>query len=87
MAEAYRLHAADQAFGGLQRDGAHAAFADMLLDFADDVDGLGHVEALAGDADGGIDQRDLALGKLAVHGRPGYLDDFADYVTVIHENL
>ena len=78
MAEALRLHAADQAFGGLQRDGAHAAFADVLLHFADDVDGRGDVEALAGDADGGVDQRNLALGKLAVHGRAGHLDDFAD---------
>ena len=40
--------------------------------------GCGHVEALAGDADGGVDQGDLALGKLAVHGRSGHLHDFAD---------
>ena len=37
-ARARRLHAAHQAFGGLQRDGAHAAFADVLRHFADDVD-------------------------------------------------
>ena len=59
--EADRLHAAHQALGGLQRDGAHAAFADVLLRFADDVDGVGHVEAFAGDADGGVDQRESAL--------------------------
>ena len=47
--------------------------------FADDVDGVGHVEAFAGDADGGVDQRDLPFGKLAVHGRAGHLDHFADY--------
>ena len=63
MAEALRFHATDEAFGGLQRDGAHAAFADVLLHFADDIDGLGSVEALAGDADRGVDQRDAALGK------------------------
>jgi hypothetical protein len=40
MAQADGLHAAHQALGGLQRDGAHAAFADMLLHFADDIDGL-----------------------------------------------
>ncbi len=40
MAEALRLHAAHQAFGGLQRDGAHAAFADVLLRFANDIDRL-----------------------------------------------
>ena len=38
VAQALGLHAAHQAFGGLQRDGAHAAFADVLLRFADDVD-------------------------------------------------
>ena len=39
-AQADGLHAAHQPVGGLQRDGAHAAFADVLLHFADDVDGL-----------------------------------------------
>ena len=33
-AQADRLHAAHQAVGGLQRDGAHAAFADVLRHFA-----------------------------------------------------
>src|SRR5262249_17055231 len=47
MAKADRLHAAHQPFGRLQRDRAHAAFADVLLRFADDVDGRRHVEALA----------------------------------------
>ena len=41
--------------------------------------GCGHVEAFAGDANGRIDQGDLRLGKLKVHGRSGHLDDFADY--------
>ena len=71
------MHAADEAFGGLQRDGAHAAFADVLLHFANDIDGRGHVEALAGDTDGRVDQRNLALRELAVYGRAGYLDDFS----------
>ena len=33
-AQAHGLHAAHQAVGGLQRDGAHAAFADVLRHFA-----------------------------------------------------
>ena len=81
-AQADGLHAAHQAFGGLQRDGADAALADVLLRFADDVDGIGHVEAFAGDADGRVDQRDLPFGKLAVHGRTGHLDHLADYHSV-----
>ena len=40
MAQADGFHAAHQAFGGLQRDGAHAALADVLLHFADDIDRL-----------------------------------------------
>ena len=72
-----RLHAAHQAFGGLQRDGAHAAFADVLLHFADDIDGRGDVEAFAGDADGRVDHGNLPFGELAVHGRAGHLDDFS----------
>ena len=40
LAQADGLHAAHQAFGGLQRDGAHAAFADVLLRLADDIDRL-----------------------------------------------
>ena len=78
MAQADGLHAADQALGGLQRHGAHAAFADMLLHFADDVDGLGALEALAGHADGGVNQGNPSLGELAVHGRSGNLHDLAD---------
>ena len=82
MPQADRLHAAHQAFGGLQRDSAHAPFADMLLDFANDIDGLRRVETLARHADGGVNQRDLPLGKLAVHGRAGHLHHFADYSSV-----
>ena len=78
-AEADRLHAAHQALGGLHRDGADAAFADVLLGFADDVDGLGDVEAFAGDADRGIDFRDLTFGELAVDGGAGDLDYMPDH--------
>ena len=81
-AEADRLHAAHHAFGGLHRDGADAAFADVLLGLADDVDRLGDVEAFADDADGGVDFGDLPFGELAVDGGSGDLDDVADNVRV-----
>ena len=38
-AEVDGLHAAHHAFGGLHGDAAHAAFAELLLHFQDDVDG------------------------------------------------
>ena len=53
-AQADGFHAAHQAFRGLQRDGAHAPLADMLLDFAYDIDRLRHVEAFAHNANGGV---------------------------------
>ena len=79
MPEALRAHAAHQALGRLQRDGAHAAFADMLLGFANNIDGLRNGEAFAGDANGRVDLRDLAFGKLAVHRRPRHLHHLAHH--------
>src|SRR5580698_363043 len=84
VAEAEGVHPADQAFGGLQGNGAHTAFADVLFYLANDIDGSGNVEALARNADSRINQGNLALWKLAVDGGAGYLDDFADWVTVVH---
>ena len=43
------LHAAHHAVGGLHGDAAHAAFAQVLLHFKNDVDRGGHVEAVADD--------------------------------------
>jgi len=81
-AQADGLHAANQPFGRLQRDGANAPLADVLLGFANDIDGIGRIEALAGDADRRVDEGDLPFGKLAVHGRTGHLDHLADYQSV-----
>ncbi len=61
------LHAAHHALGGLHGDAAHPAFAQLLLDFQDDVDGRGNVEAFAGDAQRRVDGRQRRLGKLHVH--------------------
>ena len=65
------LHAAHHALGGFHGDAAHAAFAQVLLHFEDDVDGRGNVEALADDAQRLVDRRHRGFGKLHVHGRTG----------------
>ena len=56
-AEVERLHAAHHALGRLHGDAAHAAFAELLLHFQDDVDGMRDIEAFAGDAQRRIDRR------------------------------
>ena len=77
VAQADGLHAAHHAVGGLQRDGAHAAFADVLRHFHHHVDGDAGIKAFAGDVDGRVDDGNLVLGKLNVDGRSGHLDDLA----------
>src|SRR5204862_771901 len=69
LAQAGGGHAAHQALGGLQRDGADAAFADVLLRFTDDIDGGWDVESPAGDANGRVDERNAALGEFHVDCR------------------
>ena len=86
-AEILGLHAAHQSFGRLQRDGAHAAFADMLLDFADDVDRVGHVEAVTRDADRGVNRRNLSLREFAIHRRAGHLHDPAEFSVCCFHDL
>ena len=71
------LHAAHHAVGGLHGDAAHAAFAQMLLHFENDVDGGGHVEAVADDFHGLIDRRQIPLGELHVDRGPCDLDDMS----------
>ena len=46
------LHAAHHAFGGFHGDATHAAFAEMLLHFENDVDWRGNGEAVADHAKG-----------------------------------
>ncbi len=73
------FHAANHTVGGLHCDRTDAAFADVLRGFADDVDWLGDVKALADDADSGVNFGDLAFGELAVDGGTRDLDDHSDY--------
>ncbi len=74
LAQIVGLHAADQTVGGLHGDGAHAAFADMLRDFGDDVDFVGNVVAFAGDANGIVDLGDVSFGKFNFDGGSGDLN-------------
>ncbi len=83
MAQAYRLHPAHHAVGGLQCDGAHAAFADVLRHFRHHVDRHRGSEAFARDVHGGVDHRNLVFGKLNVDGRSGHLDHFAFYLVAV----
>src|ERR1043166_5651751 len=77
-AEINGVHASYHAFGGLHRDAADAAFAEVLLHFEHHVDGRGHFEAVAGDAQGLINGRHGRLCELHVHSRAGDLNYFSD---------
>ena len=77
--EIFGGHASDQSVGRLESDGAYAAFAQVLLDLANDVDGVWCVEPLTSNANGVIDSRQVASAVLHVDGRPGDLDDFSDF--------
>jgi hypothetical protein len=77
-AEVDGLHAAHHAVGGFHGHRAHAAFAQVLLHFEDDVDGRGHGEAVADDAQRLIDGRHRRFFKLHVDRRTGNLNYLAD---------
>ncbi len=77
-AQAQRIHAAHQAVGRIQRNRTHAAFAQVLRDFANNVDRLRRGEPFAGDADGRQDNRHLAFGELNIDGGSGDLNDLAN---------
>ena len=83
VAQADGFHAAHHAVGGLQRDGAHAAFADVLRHFHHHVDRHGRVEAFAGDVNRRVDDGNLVLGELNVHGRAGHLNDLAFHLRLL----
>ncbi len=73
-------HAALQAVGRLHRNGAHAAFAQVLLDFGDDVDLLATRGAIVQDADGVVDGRQVPALVLDVDDGSDDLDDLADFL-------
>ena len=81
------LHAAHDAFGRVHCDGAHAALAQVLRDFGDDVDRLGSVEAFAGDAHRVVNFRQVMFGKLHVDDRPDDLHDVPDVSCFVLRHL
>ena len=74
------LHAADHAFGRDHRDGADAAFAEVLLHFDDNVERRGDGEAVTDDAQRLVDRRHRLFFKLDVNGRAADGDHFSDVV-------
>ena len=83
LAEIFGLHSADEAFGGLHRDAADTAFAEMLLHFADEVDGVRRIEAFAGDAHGVVDGGQVVFGEFDVDDWADDLNDASDIVIVL----
>ena len=77
-AEVDGLHAAHHAVGGLHGDAAHAALAEVLLDFKDDVNRHRHVEAFADHVQRLVNGRQGGFAELHVHRRPGNLNHFSD---------
>src|SRR5580704_17369160 len=73
-----RFHAADHAIGRFHGNAAHAAFADVLLHFQNDVDRGRHGEALADDAKRLVDGGHGAFDELHVDGGAGDLDYVSD---------
>ena len=84
-AEALRLHAPGQALGRVHGNTANPVLADMLFDFDDDAKGLGHVEALARDPEGGVDLGEGAPLELDVDDGSDDLDHGSEFrVFLIH---
>jgi len=81
MAEVGHLHAALHAVGRLHRDRAHAVFAEVLLDFADDVDRAGLLRVVRHDPQRVVDLRQVARLELDVHDRPDHLNNLPDVVS------
>ena len=86
-AEVNRFHAANETIGGLHRDATHAAFAQVLLHFKNDVNRRRNVEAFAHHTHGLIDRRQVALGELHVHRGTGDLNYFANVVCHIRTSF
>ncbi len=68
--EVVGFHAAHHALDRLHRDGADAAFSEVLLDLRCHVERLGNVKAFARDVYGVVDGREVPRLELNVHNRP-----------------
>ncbi len=81
MTQVFNRHAANQAIGRLQSDGAHPTLADVLRHLADDVKPFRYDETLTGKAERRADDGNLAFGKFHVLVRSGHLNHFSKHST------
>src|SRR5262249_4334359 len=72
------VHAAHHAIGWQHRHGADAAFAQVLLHFGNNVDGIGNFETVRSDAQCLVNWRQVFLTKFNVNYRANNLHDLAD---------
>src|SRR6266700_5025301 len=72
------FHPANHALGCFHGNRAHTAFAQMLLDFEDNIDWPGHIEAIAYHTKGLVNGRHGRRGELHVHSRAGDLNYVSD---------
>jgi hypothetical protein len=79
MPQTHCFHSAHHAVSGLQRDGPHTPFADVLSNFGHHINGYWRGEAFAGDMHGRVDHRDLVLRELNIDGWSSHLNYFAFY--------
>src|ERR1700680_1250887 len=78
LTQVLRRHATHHAFDGFHSDGAHAAFAQVLLHFGGDVKRFGNVKYFAGDANGVGNWGQVTRFKLNVQDGPDALHDTSD---------
>ena len=75
LSQVVGLHPANHTLDRLHGDGAHAAFAEVLLDFRGHIERLGYRVAFAGDANSVINGGEVARFELNVHDRSDDLYD------------
>src|SRR5947207_15894535 len=73
-----RFHSAHHAVSRQHRNGAHAAFPEVLLYFGNHVDWFGHLETIGSNLQLLIDRRQVFLSELNVNYGANNLHDFPD---------
>ena len=73
-----RFHSADHSVCWQHRNGAHAAFAEVLLDFRDNVDSIRYFETIGGNPQRLVDRRQVAFPNFNVDHRADNLHYFSD---------
>src|SRR5438132_5281531 len=78
-----RFHSAHHAVSRQHRNGAHAAFPQVLLHFGNYIDRYGHFKAIGSNSQRLIDRRQIFLSELDVDYRANNLHDFSDMSVAI----